>query len=201
MKMKKLRLGFLASHGGSNMQAIIDSIKSGALNAEACAVISNNSGSGAIDRARNEGIPYYHISSVTHPDPAEMDNAMIDALHSHSAEIIILAGYMKKISPKFIEAFRGRILNIHPALLPKFGGEGFYGMKVHEAVIASSEKVSGATIHVVDEKYDHGRILHQLQVEVLPGDTAETLAQRVLGIEHLLYTQTLKMISAGEIEL
>jgi phosphoribosylglycinamide formyltransferase-1 len=199
--LKKLRLGFLASHGGSNMQAIIDSIKSGDLDAEACVVISNNSGSGAIERAKNEGIPFYHISSVTYPDPENMDNAMIDALDRHNAEIIILAGYMKKISPKFIEAFRGKIINIHPALLPKFGGEGFYGMKVHETVIAFGEKFSGATIHVVDEKYDHGRILHQLQVEVLPGDTPETLAQRVLGIEHLLYTQTLQMISAGEIEL
>jgi phosphoribosylglycinamide formyltransferase-1 len=201
MKMEKLRLGFLASHGGSNMQAIIDSIKAGGLDAEACVVISNNSGSGAIERAKKEGIPYYHISSVTHPDPENMDNEMIDALLRHGAEIIILAGYMKKIPPKFIEAFRGKILNIHPALLPKFGGEGFYGMKVHEAVIAAGETVSGATIHIVDEKYDHGRILHQFRVDVLKEDTPETLAQRVLGIEHLLYTQTLQMISGGEIEL
>jgi phosphoribosylglycinamide formyltransferase-1 len=199
--MEKLRLGFLASHGGSNMQAIIDSIKSGALDAEACVVISNNSGSGAIERAKKEGIPFYHISSVTYPDPEDMDDAMIDALHKHGAEIIILAGYMKKISPKFIEAFRGKILNIHPALLPKFGGEGFYGMKVHEAVIAAGETVSGATIHIVDEKYDHGRILHQFRVDILKEDTPETLAQRVLGIEHLLYTQTLQMISGGEIVL
>ena len=196
-----LRLGFLASHGGSNMQAIIDACKEGRLQAEPCVVISNNSRSGAMERARREGIPAHHLSSRTHPDPEALDEAILAVLRRHEVEIVCLAGYMKKLGPKTLKAYRNRILNIHPALLPKFGGEGFYGERVHRAVLAAGEKESGPTVHLVDEYYDHGPILAQRRVPVLPDDTPETLAARVLEQEHLIYAETLQRIAAGEIDL
>lgn len=199
--MVKLRLGFLASHGGSNMQSIIDSINSGNLDAEAAVIISNNSNSGAMERAEKEGIPHYHISGKTHPGDGGEDTAIVDALKKHDVNLVVLAGYMKKAGPKLLTEFKGRILNIHPALLPKYGGKGMYGMFVHEAVIKAGEKFSGPTVHLVDEKYDHGRILLQREVTVDPGDTPETLAARVLKEEHKIYPEVIRMIASGEIEL
>ncbi len=197
----KLILGFFASHGGSNMQAIIDAVKAGSLDAELGCVISNNSKSGASDRAEKEGIPFYHISSKTHPDESEMEKSMIAALESNNVNLVILAGYMKKIGSPILEKYQGRILNIHPALLPKYGGQGMYGMNVHKAVVAAGEKESGATIHIVDEVYDNGRILAQSHVPVLPEDTPDDLAARVLKTEHQLYTDTLQKIVSGEIKI
>ncbi|PKL85190.1 MAG: phosphoribosylglycinamide formyltransferase [Ignavibacteriae bacterium HGW-Ignavibacteriae-1] len=194
-----LRIAFFASHGGSNMQAIIDAIKSGETDAVAALVISNNSESGAIERAKKEGIPFSHISSKTHPDENERISTMIEKLDECNIDLIILAGYMKKIPSQIIEHVGGRVLNIHPALLPKFGGEGMYGMNVHKAVIESGETVSGATVHLVDSEYDRGRILMQKEVPVLADDTPETLAARVLVAEHLLYKETLKKIISGDI--
>lgn len=192
-------LGFMASHSGTNMQAIIDAIKEGKLNAQACAVISNNSNSLALERARIEGIPAYHISSKKYPDEEELAQAIINAFKENGVDTVVLAGYMKKLSPNVIHAFNGRVLNIHPALLPKFGGKGLYGMYVHEAVIRAGEKISGATVHLVDEHYDHGKILNQKTVDVSPEDTPESLAQKVLKIEHQLYVETLQKIASGEI--
>ena len=199
--MPRLIIGFMASHGGSNMQAIIDAIKAGKIDGEAGCVISNNSQSGAIERAKKEGIPFYHISGKTHPDPEAHDKAIINAFRKHNVNLIVLAGYMRKVSSKIIREWEGRILNIHPALLPKFGGKGMWGMHVHEAVIEAGEKVSGPTVHVVDEHFDHGRILAQLEVPVLPDDTPETLAARVLEQEHRLYPLVIARISEGLIEL
>lgn len=199
--MAKLNLGFMASHGGSNMQAIIDSIKAGKLDAKACVVISNNSGSGALERARNEGIPYFHISGKTQPDETKRDNEIMEIFRGHGADTLILAGYMKKVGKILLEEYRGRILNIHPALLPKYGGKGMFGIRVHEAVLAAGDKETGATIHLVDDRYDHGRILAQSKVPVMPGDTADSLAARVLQTEHLLYSETLQKIAMGEIAL
>jgi phosphoribosylglycinamide formyltransferase-1 len=199
--MKKLRLGFLASHGGSNMQAIIDACKEGRLNAEPVVVVSNNSDSGAMERARREGIPAFHLSSGTHPDPSDLDTAITHTLEEHNVDLVILAGYMKLLGPQTLARYRGRILNIHPALLPKFGGKGLYGIKVHEAVLAAGEKVTGVTIHMVDERYDAGPIIAQREVPVMPGDDAETLAARVLETEHKLYAETIERIAQGEIDL
>jgi phosphoribosylglycinamide formyltransferase-1 len=196
-----MNIGFLASHGGSNMQAIIDACKSGKLQATPAVVISNNSTSGAIERAKTEGVPYYYLSGKTNPEPGELDDAILDAFLRHGVDVIVLAGYMKKLGPKTLSHFRGRILNIHPALLPKFGGEGMYGIHVHEAVIAAGEKESGVTIHFVDEQYDTGAILAQTRVPVRPDDTPETLAARVLEQEHILYAETLQRIVTGEIPL
>jgi phosphoribosylglycinamide formyltransferase 1 len=198
--MITLYLGFLASHGGSNMQAIIDACKQGRLNAKPRVVISNNSDSMALTRARAEGVPHYHISASTHPGDAE-DRAILYTLQAHDVDTVILAGYMKRIGPATLNAYRGRILNIHPALLPKFGGQGLYGKQVHEAVLKAGEKVTGVTVHVIDESYDTGPILNQAQVPVLEGDTVNSLAERVLKHEHLLYVETLRMISEGVIPL
>lgn len=198
--MATLHLGFLASHGGSNMQAIIDACKSGRLDAKPCVVISNNSGSMALQRAKHEGIPHYHISALTHPGTLE-DEEILRVLKRHGVDTVVLAGYMKMLGPATLGAYRGRILNIHPALLPKFGGKGMYGKRVHEAVLAAGETVTGVTIHIVDEHYDTGPIIAQCQVPVLPGDTVESLAERVLKHEHVLYAETLQKIADGRIVL
>jgi len=197
----RLRLGVLASHGGSNLQAIIDAAKDPAYPAQVVVVISNNSGSGAMQRAEREGIPSRHLSSATHPDPEALDRAITAALTEHGVELVVLAGYMKKIGPETLRRFAGRILNIHPALLPEFGGQGFWGHHVHEAVLASGAKRSGASVFVVTEEYDTGPILGQAEVPVLADDTPETLAARVLEQEHKLYPEVVRQIATGEIRL
>jgi phosphoribosylglycinamide formyltransferase-1 len=199
--MEKLRLGFLSSHGGSNMQAIIDACREERLYAELRVAISNNSRATALERARAAGIPSYHLSGNTHPDAAALDGAILEVLERHGVNLVVLAGYMKKLGPRTIARYRGRILNIHPALLPKFGGQGMFGQNVHAAVLAAGERVTGVTVHLVDEEYDHGPTIAQAEVPVLDGDTAESLAARVLAQEHALYVDTLRRISRGEIEL
>lgn len=194
-----LKLGFLASHTGSNMQAIIDACQARTLAAEPRVVISNNSQSGALVRARQVNIAAYHLSERTHSEA--LGGAILAAMQRHEVEVICLAGYMKKLGAEVLAAYEGRILNIHPALLPKFGGQGMYGMRVHEAVLAAGERESGATIHLVDEEYDHGRILAQEKVPVKAEDTPETLQKRVLAVEHQLYAATLARIAAGEIPI
>jgi phosphoribosylglycinamide formyltransferase 1 len=197
----KLRLGFLASHGGSNVQAILDACRDGRLEAEPCVVISNNSDAMVLDRAMAARVPAFHLSSHIHPDPARLDDAILATLEKHRVNLIVLAGYMKKLGPKTLARYRGRVLNIHPALLPKHGGQGMFGHHLHEAVLAAGEKESGATVHIADAEYDEGRILAQKKVPVKADDTPESLAERVLAVEHQLYAETLQRIAAGEIEL
>jgi phosphoribosylglycinamide formyltransferase 1 len=196
-----MKIGFLASHGGSNMQSIINAIKSGKLDATAAVVISNNSKSKALERAENEGIPCFHISGIAYNDADQLDKAIADKLQEYEVDVVVLAGYMKKIGNRVLEAFSGRILNIHPALLPKYGGKGMFGDHVHTAVLAAEEKVSGPTVHLVDEIFDNGRILAQKEVPVMQGDTVETLSARVLEQEHIIYWETLQNIAKGEIVL
>ena len=199
--MPTLNLGFLASHGGSNMQTIIDACKEGRLNAKPCVVISNNSGSMALQRAKKEGVPWYHLSSKTHPNITELDQTILDALEKHGVNLVILAGYMKKLGHKTLKAYKGRILNIHPALLPKFGGKGMYGRHVHEAVLAAGKRITGVTIHIVNEEYDSGPIINQCQLPVYENDTVDTLSERVLEREHEFFVETLQEISEGRIKL
>ena len=130
----KLPIGVLASHGGTNLQAIIDACADGSLHADIRVVISNNSRSLALERARRANIPTAHLSAVTHPDPAHLDTAIADTLSAHGVELVALAGYMRKLGPRTLSRYRNRILNVHPALLPKFGGRGMYGERVHAAV-------------------------------------------------------------------
>ena len=201
MSRPPLRLGFLASGGGTNLQSILDACREGRLRAEPRVVIGNNSRSGALSRARARGIPARHLSGRTHPDPAALDAEIRDTLRGEGAEVVCLAGYMKRVGPRTLAAFDGRILNIHPGLLPRHGGRGFYGLRVHEAVLAAGDRVSGATVHVVDEVYDHGPVLAQEQVPVEHGDTPGTLAARVLEVEHRLYPEVLQRIASGQIDL
>ena len=198
---KKVRLGFLASGRGSNMLAILNDCKAGKLDAEPAVVISNNAGAGALESARAAGIPAFHLSSATHEDESVLDNAITDTLKSNSVDWVILAGYMKKIGPKLLEEFQGKIFNIHPSLLPKYGGKGMFGIHVHESVLASGDTKTGVTIHLVDGEYDQGRVLAQERVPVEDGDTPEVLAARVLKLEHRLYSETLQGVIEGRISL
>lgn len=199
--MPTLYLGFLASHSGSNFQAIVNAIKRGDLNANPCVLVSNNSNAFVIERAKREGIPYYHLSSKQFPDENELDQKILETLIKHNVDTVVLAGYMKKVGRRVLSYFHNRVLNIHPALLPKFGGKGMFGRYVHEAVIKSGEKESGCTVHLVDENYDQGKILAQVKVPVFPNDTPESLAERILVEEHSLYPKILQKIANGEIKL
>ncbi len=196
-----MRIGFLASHRGSNMQAVLDACSTGRLSAIPAVLISNNRDAESIHRAQCYGMPGYVFNSVRYPDPDELDLKILEVLQAHGSEVVLLAGFMKKIGPRVLSAFKGRILNIHPALLPKFGGKGMFGARVHEAVLAAGEKITGATVHLVDEEYDHGRILLQGEVSILPGDSVETLSARVLVKEHEVLIEALRQIVKGEIVL
>lgn len=196
-----IRLGLLASHSGSNLGAIIAACREGRIAATPVVVIGNNSGAFALERARRAGIPVVHLSNQTHPDPAALDTAMAATLAAHDVDLVVLAGYMKRLGPQMLEHWRGRIVNVHPSLLPKFGGKGMYGERVHAAVLAAGEAVTGATIHHLTEEYDQGPIIAQVLVPVEPGDTAATLAARVLPHEHALYVDTLARIARGDLIL
>lgn len=196
-----MNLGLLASHNGGNMQAIIDACRSGRLRAKPVAVVSNNKESGALARARKANIPAFHLSGATHPDPAALDREIAETLLRHNVDLVALAGYMKKIGPAMLAAFPARIINIHPGLLPEFGGQGMYGGRVHEAVLASGAPETGATIHLVDEIYDHGPILAQSAIPVRQGETIDSLAARVTEVERRLYVDTIDRIIRGTLRL
>lgn len=183
------------------MQAVIEACAAGTLQATPSVLVCNNRNAEAIERANKRQVPAYILNSVIHPNPDDLDQAIHDALKAHGTDIVVLAGYMKKIGPKVLSAYAGRILNIHPALLPKYGGRGMYGAHVHETVLAAKEKVSGVSVHLVDEEYDHGRVLAQTEVPVLENDSTETLAARVLSKEHETLIATLQRIVSGDILL
>ena len=194
-----MRIAVLASHGGSILQAVIDACEAGELVAEVTLVVSNNSNSGALARARAHDIPTAHLSSRTHPDADALDAAIEQALADAEADWVLLCGYMKKLGPRTLERFRNRILNTHPALLPKYGGKGFYGSNVHAAVIAAGDTESGATVHLVDGDYDTGPILARVKVPVRSTDTAATLEERVKEAERKLIVATLgELVSRRE---
>lgn len=192
------QIAVLASHAGTVLQAIIDGCAGGTLAADVCLIISNNSGSGAAARAERHRIPFLHLSGQTHPEPAALDAAIVEALAQHRADIVFLAGYMKKLGPRTLSQYRGRILNTHPALLPKFGGQGMYGARVHAAVLAAGEPVTGVSVHHVEGEYDTGPVLAQCEVPVLPGDDVETLSARVQTRERQFVVETLDRIARGE---
>ncbi len=196
-----MKIAVFASHGGSNMQALIDNCKSGAINGQIAVVICNNRKAYALERARQHNIDTLILTEKDFESPEAYAKEMVDQLRSRQIDLICLAGYMKKIPYDVLVAYCKRIVNIHPALLPKFGGQGMYGLHVHEAVLAAGEKETGVTIHLVDAQYDHGRILAQRRVVVLPDDTPESLQTRVLEIEHQLYPETVAKIASGELKL
>jgi len=191
-----VRLGFLASHRGSGVQAVVDACASGRLAATPAVVISNNADAEVLLRAERAGLPHYHLSRATHPEPDALDAAILDALRSHQAELVLLLGYLRKLGPRTLAHYTGRVLNVHPARLPRFGGAGMYGDRVHAAVLEAGEKETGVTIHLVDGEYDTGPIVAQCTVEVRPGDTVTALAERVVAREHAFLVETLRRIVA-----
>lgn len=199
---ESLNIAVFASGKGTNFQAILKAIYAGDIpNTRIVLVVSNNSQSGALTIAREHNIPALHLNQKQFGGEDEFDNALLQVLHKHKVNFIVLAGYMKKLSPTIVQQYKNRIINIHPALLPQFGGKGMYGMHVHTAVIASKASVSGATVHIVDEEYDHGPIVLQQRVSVASDDTPETLASKVLEIEHKLYPEAIRLFAEGRITI
>ena len=193
-----LQLGFFASHRGSNLAAILTAIENGDLDAQAKVLICNNQNAPVLDLALKKNIPAYCLNQQ---DPEQRDEAILALLRDHGVNLVVLAGYVQKVGQQIISTYSNRIINIHPALLPKYGGKRMYGLRVHQAVINSPDMESGATVHLVTAEYDEGRILAQYKVPRHARDTAETLAERVLRVEHVLYPQTLRDIQRGIILL
>lgn len=191
-----LRLAFLASHGGSAARALVQACRAGELGAEALALASNNSRSPALAWAREAGLQTAHLSSAKYPDPDDLDAAIRDFLLASGADTLILSGYMKALGPRTLGAFAGRVLNIHPSLLPRHGGRGLYGDRVHESVLASGDPESGATVHLVTAGIDEGPVLEQVRVPVLPGDTLDTLKARVQAEEAALMLRAVRNFAA-----
>ncbi|PEN14772.1 phosphoribosylglycinamide formyltransferase [Longibacter salinarum] len=194
------RLAVFASGGGSNFQSMIDAVEDGSLPAEIALCVSNHDGAGALDRAREHGIP----TSVINPDGLQQPSftrLLLDVLSEHDITFVALAGYLRKIPPAVVEAYHGRMVNIHPALLPAFGGKGMYGMNVHRAVVEYGVHWTGATVHLVDEEYDHGPIVLQQPVPVYPDDTPSDVAARVLNVEHQMYPRALRLFATGRVEI
>jgi len=196
-----LTLGLLASHRGSNVRAVVEACRDGRLAARPGVVISNNASAGVLEYAEGAGIPACCIGGPSFADDALRDAAILEALHRHDVELVLLLGYMKLLGPQTTAAYRGRILNTHPALLPRFGGRGMYGARVHEAVLAAGETETGVTVHLVDEQYDHGEIVAQCRVPVQRGDSVESLSARVLEREHAFLVETLQAIASRRIQL
>ncbi len=194
-----MKLGFLASNSGSSMLAIVTAIEAGQLAAEARLVISNKAGAPALSFAADHGIPTRVIPTAKSPD--EADRLLAEALRDAGVDLVILSGYLRKLGPITLTRFKNRILNIHPALLPRHGGPGMYGRHVHEAVLAAGDVVSGATVHLVDEEYDHGKTVACVEVPVHTGDDAAMLERRVMAAEPRLFVETLQKLSAGSLVL
>ncbi|HVQ11964.1 MAG TPA: phosphoribosylglycinamide formyltransferase [Vicinamibacterales bacterium] len=194
-------MGVLASGEGTTLQSIVDACADERVRGQIAVVISNNSGSGALRRARAAGIPAHHLSSVTHPAPQALDAAIEAVLVDGRIDVVVLAGYMKHLGPGTLGAFRGRVLNTHPSLLPKFGGTGMFGDRVFEAVLASGDSESGVTLHLVDEHYDTGAVVRQARVPVCPGDSVASLKARTQECERGLVVQILAAIALGELQL
>jgi phosphoribosylglycinamide formyltransferase-1 len=190
-----MRIAVLASHEGSVLQAVLDACTNERIRARVCLVISNNSNAGALRRAQDAHIATAHLSATTHPDAAALDNAITTQLVRANVDLVLLAGYMKRLGPLTLARFKGRIINTHPALLPKFGGAGFFGRRVHEAVLAAGESVSGATVHWVEGDYDTGPIIAQAAVAVAAGESPASLEAKVKIAERDLLIDTLARLA------
>lgn len=196
-----LKLAVFASGRGSNFLAILEAIDAGRLMAEVKIVISNNPLAGALESARKCNIDTAVINIADFKERSAFVEEMLNTLTRSDSDLIVLAGYMKKIPSEVVSQYPNRILNIHPALLPSFGGKGMYGHYVHEAVLAQGCRVSGVTVHLVDEVYDRGPILAQRCVPVEEGDTPDSLAARVLKVEHQIYAETIQLFAEGRVEV
>jgi len=180
-------LAVFASGGGSTLGALLDAVDDGRLDARVALVVTDRDACGALDRARARGIPTAVLVPKTFASEEAFGAALLDVLAAHDVQLVLLAGYLKKMPSAAVRAYDGRMLNLHPSLLPAYGGPGMYGRRVHEAVLAAGEAESGCTVHLVSERYDDGPILAQVRVPVLDGDTPDTLAARVQAEERRLY--------------
>lgn len=199
--MATLKLGVFASGRGSNFTAILKAIEDGRLNAEARVLISNKSGAGALETAESRGI---QTAVINRPDFESRDSfvsALLSCLEENGVNFVVLAGYMKKIPPEIVEAYENRILNIHPALLPGFGGQGMYGHFVHEAVLKAGCKVSGVTVHLVDNHYDQGPIVAQRAVPIETCYTPDEIGAKVLKEEHKVFAEALQLFADNRVEV
>ena len=195
-----IRLAVLASHEGSTLQALIDACAARSLDAEVVLVVSNNSKSGSLRRAAAANIDTRHISTKTHGSEDAANHAIANALADAEVDWVLLLGYMKKMDEAILGRFSGRIINTHPALLPNFSGQGFFGRKVHEAVHAAGVGMTGATLHLVGCEYDTGPVIAQIQVPVLAGDDVDAIEQRVKTAERKLLVDTLQRICSGGLD-
>ncbi|SEU26845.1 formyltetrahydrofolate-dependent phosphoribosylglycinamide formyltransferase [Lacrimispora sphenoides] len=197
-----LKIGILVSGGGTNLQAVLDAIDCGRItNSEVTVVISNNQNAYALERARKHGIEALCISPVDFQEREDFYEALLSKIDQYCLDLIVLAGYLVAIPVSMIQKYRNRIINVHPSLIPSFCGKGYYGLKVHEAALARGVRVTGATVHYVDEGMDTGPILLQKAVEVREGDTPETLQRRVMEeAEWLILPQAIQMIAYGQEE-
>ena len=193
------RIAVLCSGGGSNLQAIIDAVEAGKIDGEIVLVIANASKAYALERAKNHGIPAMFISKKQAGSTEAFNDQILAELQKAKAELVVLAGYLPIVGSQIVRAYEHRIINIHPALIPSFCGVGMYGHYVHEAVLAYGAKISGATTHFVDEQVDHGGVIMQRSVPVLEGDTPETLAARVLTVEHEILPESVRLFCAGKL--
>jgi len=198
-EIKPIKITVFASGRGSNFKAILDNIKNKILAGQIVCVISNRQSSGTLETAREEKIPAFHITDRQFATAEEYEDSLLKILKDHKTELVVLAGYMKLVPACIIRAFKNRILNIHPALLPSFGGQGMYGHHVHEAVLKYGCKISGATVHLIDEEYDTGPPVIQVCVPVLEDDTPDSLAERVLKIEHKIYSQAIQLFAENRV--
>ena len=198
-----LKIGVLVSGGGTNLQAIFDAIDSGRIrNAQVKVVISNNAWAYALERARHKGVEALCLSPKSFESRDAFNQALLETVDSYDLDLIVLAGYLVTIPEAMIRRYRNRIINIHPSLIPSFCGVGYYGLKVHAAVLSRGVKITGATVHFVDEGVDSGPILLQKAVEVKDGDTPKTLQQRVMEeAEWIILPKAIDMIANGEISL
>jgi phosphoribosylglycinamide formyltransferase-1 len=194
-----IRIAFLASNNGSSMRAILRAIGEGRFEAEPCLVVSNRRAARALVFAAEQNILYRCIPTEGVEDAA--DATLLKALREAAADLVVLSGYLRKLGPRTLSAYEGRVLNVHPALLPKHGGKGMYGRKVHEAVLADRDAQTGATIHLVDAEYDRGRIIAQRALPIEPGDTVESIEKKVMQTEEALFVETVARIARGELAL
>ena len=188
-----MNLAFFASGSGSNFEAVAKRCQSGEIAATASVVICNVPGAGVFQRAESLGIPCLLVQRESFAEGKDFAARLLEIFRSYKIDLILLAGYLRKLPGVVLRAFPNRVLNIHPALLPAFGGKGMYGRRVHEAVLAAGCRMTGVTVHLVDEEYDHGTTVLQRTVEVQEGDTPETLAARVLELEHQIYGDVVKL--------
>jgi len=199
VKSSTLKLGFLASGNGSSAQALVEAIRAGTLAAEPRLMVSNVKAAPALAWAEAAGIPALCVPTKIDPDAA--DRRLAEEMAAHGVELIVMSGYLRRLGPAILSRYAGRIVNIHPGPLPEFGGQGMYGRRVHEAVLAAGLPASSIVIHVVDEEYDHGPELARRSVPIEAGDTPETLEARVKAMEPAFFVETLRRIAAGELAL